>query len=79
MKWPATSDQMKAAGYEYLNDSRCIGPNCGEEIEWWLSPHDKRQPFSVRKAGNVLFNSGEVREPHHATCPDVDQFRRKPK
>ena len=61
MTWPKTSDQMKAEGYEYLNDSRCSGPNCREEIEWWLSPQGKRQPFSVRKAGNVLFNSGEVR------------------
>lgn len=77
MKFPATSDQLKRAGYEYSNEARCKGPNCGEMIEWWITPNDKKMPLSVRKEGNVLFNSGEVREPHHMSCPDAPSFKGK--
>lgn len=78
MKFPATSDELKRAGYEYLNDAICRGKDCGEQIEFWLTPNDRQIPLSIQKAGNVLFQSGEVRVPHHSVCPNVEQFR-KPK
>lgn len=78
MKFPATSDELRHAGYEYSNDSRCQGPDCDATIEWWITPNGRRMPFSVRKAGNLLFQSAEVREPHWASCPNAPNFR-KPK
>ena len=74
LKWPATSDEMKAAGYEYDNDSTCRG--CEAPIEWWITPAGKKMPITVKKAGNVLLFSGEVREPHWASCPNAKDFKR---
>lgn len=78
VRFPATSDELKVAGYEYVNDGRCSGTDCGASIEWWLTPAGKRQPMSVKLATDLLHSNAEVREPHHATCPNVGEFRRKP-
>ena len=76
LKWPVTSTQtLTDAGYECEGESRCTG--CGELIEWWITPIGKKMPVTVRKAENVLFNSGDVREAHFATCIAADQFRKK--
>ena len=74
LTWPATSDQMKAAGYEYDNESFCRG--CGNVIEWWVTPSGKKMPVSVVRTATVNKASGDVREPHFATCDRVNQFRK---
>ena len=74
MKFPNTSDTLKAAGYEYDNDSTCRG--CGEPIEWWITPRGKKLPMTVKKAGDPLKTSAEIREPHWATCPNAKEFRK---
>jgi len=50
MKFPATSNELRAAGYEYDNDANCRG--CGARIEWWITPNGK-------KMGNYIFNFRE--------------------
>ena len=77
MKFPATSDELRKAGYIFDGEAICRGRTCRERIEFWITPAGKKMPMSVKKAGNVLFNSGEVREPHFASCPDVSDFRAK--
>lgn len=74
INWPATSDELKKAGYEYDNDGVCRG--CLSPIEWWLTPDGKRMPISVQKANNVLFDSSEKRISHFANCPEAKSFRR---
>lgn len=45
---------------------RCRGTNCQATIYWQINPGTgRRQPFN------------EDGTPHHATCPDVAEFRRK--
>jgi hypothetical protein len=75
VKFPATSKQLVEAGYEYDNDGVCRG--CQEPVEWWLTPEGKKMPISVRKAENVLFDSGDYRISHFAVCPEATQFRTK--
>lgn len=74
VKFPATSDELKTAGYEYDNDSSCRG--CQAPIEWWITPNGKKMPMTVKKAGNVLFESAEVRIPHWSDCPNAKDFKR---
>lgn len=74
IKWPATSDELKKAGYVYDTDGVCRG--CQSPIEWWITPAGKKMPISVQKAGDVLFNSAEVRVSHFANCPEAKTFRR---
>jgi len=74
MKFPASSDELKAAGYEYDNDAVCRG--CQAAIEWWITPNGKKMPMSVAKAGPVLKTSAEVRIPHWSDCPNAQDFRK---
>lgn len=67
-RWPyETPEELTAAGYTFSNTSRCSGPTCGAEIEWWRTPLNKAIPLDA-----------ETLEPHFSTCPDVKRFR-KPK
>ena len=74
MKFPATSEEMKAAGYEYTNEGFCRG--CGEQIEWWITPKGKRMPITVKSTATITRASGDVREPHWASCPKAEDFRK---
>lgn len=64
--WPYKSDaDLREAGYRYDRTERCKGKTCGQEIEFWFTPKGKRMPI----------NPGTM-DPHFATCPDVESFRR---
>jgi hypothetical protein len=83
MAEPLTSDELKAAGYEYVNDGTCRG--CGAAIEWWITPGGKRMPMSVIKATDrtttineaMLKRGTDHRQSHFADCPDAVKFRRR--
>jgi hypothetical protein len=62
---PNTPAGLVAAGYTYINTSRCKGTSCGAEIEWWRTPNGKKMPLDP-----VTF------EPHWSTCPSQEEFRR---
>jgi hypothetical protein len=47
----------------------CKGPNCGKDV-WWFKYKNKRGGLST-----VCADADGT--PHHGTCPDVDQFRKK--
>jgi hypothetical protein len=74
MKFPATSDELKAAGYEYDNDANCRG--CGAKIEWWITPKGKKMPMSVTSTATIQHATGDVRQPHFSDCPNVADFRK---
>ena len=75
VKYPATSDELKRAGFEYTNDGVCR--SCGAAIEWYVTPGGKKIPMSVIKPGDPLKTSAEFRQPHFADCPEASNFRRK--
>jgi len=74
MKFPAKSDELKAAGYEYDNDSKCRG--CGARIEWWITPKGKKMPMTVTPTSTVQQSKADVRQPHWADCPNAGDFRK---
>jgi hypothetical protein len=66
LKWPATSDQMKAAGYLYDNEATCR--RCDATIEWWITPLGKKMPISIIRTATILHASPDLRQPHFADC-----------
>jgi hypothetical protein len=74
VKWPATSDELKAAGYEYDNDSNC--PGCGAPVEWWITPNGKKMPLTVTKTATIHHATADVRQPHFSDCPNAKDFRK---
>ena len=67
MAFPKTLDELRAAGYKFLEHRKCIGNTCNQQIEFWQTPKGKKIPLDVDAKGNV--------EPHFSSCPDVKQFR----
>jgi len=65
MPFPTTTKELVEAGYRFDNDANCRG--CGERIEWWITPRDKKMPMEVDADGNC--------ESHWANCPAAKDFR----
>jgi hypothetical protein len=59
-----TQDDLRAAGYTFKNETRCIP--CETTIEWWRTPAGKFMPLNYHTA-----------QPHWITCKDPNRFRRK--
>lgn len=47
------------------NESRCFGKDCRQPIIWIMTDREKMMPFNLDYS------------PHHASCRNVDDFRRK--
>ena len=80
-KWPITSDELKAAGYEYDNDGTCR--KCQAPIEWWITPNDKKMPMSILTSADRnrtmvarMKDPLDKRQPHFVDCPNAADFRR---
>lgn len=63
----------------------CRGEDCGAEIVFLKTKRGKNIPVNViptewefrgPNAGEIEYLSGE-HQPHHATCPNVGDFRNK--
>jgi len=64
MPFPKTETDLRAAGYDPpLHSVKC--QRCKAEIEFWRTPSGKQIPL----------DSGTL-EPHFATCPFADEFRK---
>lgn len=68
MGFPRTFDEMKAAGYTFDNDAECRG--CGDAIEWWITPNNKKMPM------NPMTSGSSPAVAHWSTCSDAPSFRR---
>lgn len=66
MPFPETVDQLIKAGYKFDRDANCRG--CGNAIEWWITPNNRKMPMDVDELGNV--------ESHFSTCPQAKEFRK---
>lgn len=62
-------DELRAAGYRYDNDAACRG--CGDPIEWWITPNDKKIPMNSMNKGT------DAAVAHWSVCSDADSFRKK--
>lgn len=71
MPFPKTRDELIEGGYRFDNHSHCTGATCKAEIEWWISPNQKKMPF------DLMPESSSPAVPHWGTCPDRDDFKRK--
>lgn len=67
MAFPKTIDELTAHGYRFTNEATCRGRQCGQRIEWWLTPNGKKLPLDVDESGNVTA--------HWGTCPSAKEFR----
>ena len=62
--WPATFEQLEAAGYGYTG--RAKECSCGARPLWFITPRGKWMLFSVRDDSRLA--------PHHGVC-NTKQFR----
>lgn len=80
MAIPTSREDLTAMGYVFDNEAKCRG--CGADIEWWITPKDKKMPMSVVevKDESKVFPQPILRVdriPHWSNCPKADSFRRK--
>ncbi len=65
MAWNYSSrEELEAAGYRFVNTSRCYGQDCGAEIDWYETPKGRKMPLDP-----------DTLEPHFGSCPNVKEFR----
>ena len=79
MPLPTKREDLIAMGYEFTGEGKCRG--CGEYIEWWITPNDKRMPMSVVevKDESKVFPQPILRVdrvPHWGVCPNAADFRK---
>jgi hypothetical protein len=71
VKWPATREELKAAGYVDTNSSRWC--SCGELMFWFTTP---KKPDGTGGKFIPLSILSDLRfEPHHAKCRNVKNFQ----
>lgn len=66
MTWPATREELRAAGWAHLRDGWCA--RCPARVEWWATKNGKRAPL-------VEVDGGKLQS-HFADCPAAAAFRR---
>lgn len=75
LEYPATTNQLRAEGFDYSNDGKCRG--CEALLEWWITPGGARIPMSIILPADPLKSNEEFRQPHFIDCPNAGDFRRK--
>lgn len=80
MPLPTKKEDLEAMGYVFDNEAHCRG--CGEPIEWWITPNDKKMPMSVVavKDESKAFPQPIIRTerlPHWGLCSRAADFRKK--
>ena len=82
MALPDNLPDLAIAGYRHIGTGRC---KCGRKLDWFLTPNNRKMPFSLKEETRVSEVSiyvmpSETRyEPHWANCPLAMKFRRKSK
>lgn len=71
--WPHSREWLESHDYRFESRTRCRGARCRKEIEFYRTPSGRLIPLE-----RVFQGDGNLFTPHHAICPDVNQFRGKP-
>ena len=87
MRWPATADELSAAGYHGTRWATCS--TCGRHILWATTPAGNAMPMELAPAPDgpgVQMRVAAVEgrkaqlaplyQAHFATCPDASKHRR---
>jgi hypothetical protein len=79
---PEKREELMALGYEFSGEGRCSGKDCHQYIEWWITPHGRKMPFNVIDVKDESKPFPQpilrtVRTPHHTTCPNANDFRKR--
>ena len=85
VRWPATAEDLKAAGYRAVFFGRCR--SCGASVLWARTPAGKLMPLvEKRVATHVNYGGGKVEclevrtfKPHFADCPQANLWRKSGK
>ena len=67
MTWPATQQDLEAAGWSFLYPGKCR--KCKAQVSFWRSP--VRGVWEMSKDGDGLYTS------HFSNCPAAKEFKRK--
>jgi hypothetical protein len=62
MPFPRIFDDLVSFGYKFLDHAVCR--DCGEEIEWWQTPNNKKMPINHKDRGS------DPVEVHFETCSE---------
>lgn len=56
VSFPRTLSDLRSAGWKMSegHDGTNYGVcrNCGDDLEWWESPHGKKLPFNIMRQAN---------------------------
>jgi hypothetical protein len=82
MPLPSEFTDLQLAGYRYVGEGVCR--KCLAHLEWFRTPKNRRMPFSlvndvmVGPDGQLYPKPSLTKlEPHWASCPFAEEFRRK--
>lgn len=65
---------------------KCRGKTCEAQIVWHKTVHGKWMPFDVKPIRAFILQNQDEGQiavsvpaliPHHATCPDAEDFRKR--
>jgi hypothetical protein len=65
LNWPATFEELEAAGYGYTGTSKKCA--CGAKFLWWITPRGKWMPLSAIEGLRLV--------PHSAVCENAKRRR----
>ncbi|MCI0659025.1 MAG: hypothetical protein L0170_18380 [Acidobacteria bacterium] len=68
MAIPNNDAQLREEGYSYNFTSLCRAESCKAKLEFWHTPKGKNLPFDRKSDGTL--------EPHFASCPEAQKFRK---
>lgn len=70
MNFPATREQLKCAGYEFVFARLC--KKCDRPLEFYRTPGGKLTPLEP-----TVVNKEWVMESHFRICPFAEEFRKQ--
>jgi hypothetical protein len=76
--WKFDSElKLAAAGYQFIDTSKCLSPNCNTTVHWFLTPKGKYMPMEVipREPGDD--EAVTQYQPHFASCVDARKFSQR--
>lgn len=67
MTWPATQQDLEAAGWSFLYPGKCRA--CGRQMQFWKTPKGRANPMVKDDQGGYTS--------HFSDCPAAKEFKRK--
>ena len=65
MPIPANAEEMRAAGYRYMDHGQCDA--CDQPVEWWRTPQGRQIPM------NPMPSPTDRARGHWSTCSEMQR------